>query len=124
MAMSGCVAGAGDRSSLPQRFGRTSTTVSPPGRPRASTSIRWSESIVGTEDRGIPGADFSVVLADSVAEDDTKSIVVRLRRQPTKQPFASLGVPEAPLRSPRVLVHADPIAPDRSGPIAEGLREL
>ena len=90
--MSGCVAGAGDRSSLPQWCGRTSTTVSPTGRPRASTSIRRSgEAIVGTEDHGIPGADFSVVLANSVAEDDTKSIVVRSRRQPTNQPFASLG---------------------------------
>ena len=92
MAMSGCVAGAGDRSSLPQWCGRTSTTVSPTGRPRASISIRLSgEAIVGTEDHGIPGADFSVVLADSVAEDDTKSIVVRSRWQPTNQPFASLG---------------------------------
>ena len=71
-----------------------------------------------------PGADFSVVLADSVAEDDTKSIVVRSRRQPTNQPFASPGVPEAPLRSPRVLVRADPIALDRSEPVAWGLREL
>jgi hypothetical protein len=69
LAMSGCVAGAGDRSSLPQWCGRTSTTVSPTGRPRTSTSIRRSgEAIVGTEDHGIPGADFSVVLADSVAK--------------------------------------------------------
>jgi hypothetical protein len=90
LAMSGCVAGAGDRSSLPQWWGRTSTTVSPTGRP-----IRLSgEAIVGTEDHGIPGADFSVVLADSVAEDDTKSIVVRSRWQPTNQPFASLGSPK------------------------------
>jgi hypothetical protein len=92
LAMSGCVAGAVDRSSLPQWCGRTSTTVSPTGGPRASISIRLSgETIVGTEDHGIPGADFSVVLADSVAEDDTKSIVVVSRWQPTNQPFASLG---------------------------------
>jgi hypothetical protein len=90
LAMSGCVAGAGDRSSLPQWCGQTSTTVSPTGRPRTSTSIRRSgEAIVGTEDHGIPGADFSVVLAVSVAEDDTKSIVVRSRRQPAR-PLGSL----------------------------------
>jgi hypothetical protein len=62
---------------------------------RASTSIgRSDEAIVETEDHGIPGADFSVVLADSVAEDGTKSIVVRSRRQPTNPPFASLGSPK------------------------------
>jgi hypothetical protein len=74
LAMSRCVAGAGDRSSLPPCCRRTSTTVSPTGRPRASISIRRSgEAIVGIEDHGIPGADFSVVLADSVAEDDIRT---------------------------------------------------
>jgi len=88
--MSGCVAGAGDRSSLPQWRG-PSATVPPTGRPRASTSIRRSgEAILGTEDHGIPGADFAVVLDDTIAEDDTKT-VVHSRRQPTNQPFASLG---------------------------------
>jgi hypothetical protein len=81
------------------------------------------EAIVGTEDHGIQ-VRTSPSSSPTPLLKTTQSPLSCARDGNQRTSHSRPWVPEAPLRSPRVLVRADPIALDRSEPVAWGLREL